>query len=148
MAKDTNKTAAVDVAALLASTDLVELNKQIGQREDAIKKIEGEIYSLKLVRRSVEAFKNGKPAKNWSRKPKKTAADSPAPPPPPAPQGGTAQNGIEPVVRIKRFLDGVGAAGVPAIARETGLTQAIVAATLQERHDAFISKPGGIWKLR
>jgi hypothetical protein len=129
MAKDTKSS--VDVAAVLASADLDELNGQIAERETAIKRIEGEIYSLKLVRRSVEAFKNGRPAKVWSRKKKGAAAVDDAP-----------------VVRIKRFLDKIGAAGVPAITRETGLTQAIVAATLQERQEVFICKPGGIWKLR
>ncbi len=153
MAKDTNKT--TDVAGLLASTDLDELDKQIADRREVIKKLDGEIYSLELVRRSVEAFKNGRPERKV-RKPKKTAAaprepeaDSPAPPPRPSSQNGAAGGeSIQPVVRIKRFLDKIGAAGIPAIARETGLTPAIVAATLQDRGDAFVCKPGNIWKPR
>jgi hypothetical protein len=116
------------------------IDAAIEERKTAIIKLEGEIGSLKLVKRSVDRFKNG-PAKRDPNKPKKKKADSPAP--------SLASADDTTVQRIVRAIEKLnGAALIPAISRESHLSAGLVSMTLQDNPRYFVSAPGGIWKLK
>ena len=143
MAKQKEVSPSLDAAALLAGADIAAIDAAIEERRAQIKKLESEIGALKLVRRSADAYQNGAPLRR--KKPKVT---KPAQSEASGPAGGD-QVGSAVATKITRALEKLGAATIPAIARQAELSQGITASTLEQfQRNLFKCDPGGIWKLR
>ena len=132
-----------DVAQVLGAANVAQIDEAIAERQGQIEKINGEIRALKLVRRSVDAFKNGCPKRTVKRKPK-PAADAPAP----TASSGSGSGQDAWLGRVVNALGKLGAATPANIAEVASMSVGLVVERLENNRERFAQQAGGLWKLR